>query len=403
MEEILKTTEDKKVHLAFIFDPNKCIICNACVNACNSAYGGLNWRTLLVFGEDTKVGVSISCNHCENPLCMKACPANAIRRDELGIVYIDPKECIGCGYCTWACPYEEPKFTKEGIMSKCDFCRARLLNKQGLPLCVESCPTGALSFGWVKEKEYSAPYLAPYDITRPNLVVRQSKTEIKASPLKQRKEQNYWQLLLFTLFSEFALGSLFVPVKGVIPLILMLVGLVPSILHINRKDRFYRVIFNLKTSWLSREVFFASLSVLSLILYALTDTSVTLISSVTLVSLAVLSSIMLYLLKSVPSWYNLDTPISFVGTAFTTTFPIGYFLTHDPVYLVVGVVFSVAEMVVNKENKYRISLNSAYVVLAILSILFPLISLITVPVAVLSEFIQRKGFYEHILYYGLPK
>ncbi|MFP3346938.1 MAG: 4Fe-4S binding protein [Sulfolobaceae archaeon] len=22
----------------------------------------------------------------------------------MSVVYIDPKECIGCGYCTWACP-----------------------------------------------------------------------------------------------------------------------------------------------------------------------------------------------------------------------------------------------------------------------------------------------------------
>jgi hypothetical protein len=58
----LKTTEDDKLLLVFIFDPNKCIICIACVNACNSAYGGLNWRTLLVFDEgDTKIGVSIAC------------------------------------------------------------------------------------------------------------------------------------------------------------------------------------------------------------------------------------------------------------------------------------------------------------------------------------------------------
>jgi Fe-S-cluster-containing dehydrogenase component len=124
----------KKLKLEFVFNPNKCIACNAC----NNAYGGLNWRKLLVFeSEGVKVGVSISCNHCENPLCMKVCPSGAIKKNEMGIIYIDSKECIGCGYCTWACPYEEPTFNKEGIMTKCDFCMDRLLNKEGLPLWVE--------------------------------------------------------------------------------------------------------------------------------------------------------------------------------------------------------------------------------------------------------------------------
>jgi len=405
MEEILKTTEDDKLQLAFIFDPNKCIICNACVNACNSAYGGLNWRTLLVFNEgDTKIGVSIACNHCENPLCMKVCPSNAIKKDNMSVVYIDPKECIGCGYCTWACPYEEPKFNKDGVMSKCDFCRQRLMNKQGLPLCVEACPTGALSFGWVDKKEYNAPFLAPYELTKPNLVVRQSKVKVEASPLKTRKEENYWQLLIFTLFSEFALGSLLIPVKGIVPLLLMLIGLIPSILHINRKERFYKVIKNLRTSWLSREVFFSSLSVLSLVFYSLYPSVFTFASSLVLLSLAIISSIMLYILKTIPSWYSPNTAISFLGTAFTSVFPLGYFLTHNYLYLLVAVAFSIAEIsVACKDNKLRLTLNSFYLVMVMLSILFPLTSLIAIPGAILSEFIERRRFYENISYYGLPK
>ena len=280
-------------------------------------------------------------------------------------------------------------------MSKCDLCRTR----NGLPLCVEACPTGALSFGWVKEKEYSAPFLAPYDITKPNFVVRKSSVEIKASPLKRRKEENYWQLLIFTLLSELTLGSLLIPVNRLIPLILMVAGLVPSILHIKRKDRFYKVITNLRTSWLSREVLFASLSVLSLLFYAIFPSLVTFIVSILLVTLSVLSSIMVYMLKTTPSWYSPNTPVSFLGTAFTVVFPLGYFLTHNFIYLVVAIAFSLAEIGVKRD---RVILNSLYVILSLLSILFPLISLVAIPIAFSSEFIERKRFYENILYYGLP-
>lgn len=67
--------------LGFIFDHNKCIICNACVDACNKAYGNLNWRSLIVmqYGEN-KTALSIACNHCDNPTCMEVCPANAIEK-----------------------------------------------------------------------------------------------------------------------------------------------------------------------------------------------------------------------------------------------------------------------------------------------------------------------------------
>lgn len=401
MEEVLRSSE--KLKLEFVFNPNKCIVCNACVNACNNAYGGLNWRKLLVFeSEGVKVGVSISCNHCENPLCMKVCPSDAIKKNEMGIIYIDSKECIGCGYCTWACPYEEPTFNKEGIMTKCDFCMDRLLNKKGLPLCVEACPTGALSFGWVKETEYKADYLAPYSITKPKITIRESKVKINANPLKTRREKNYWQLLVFTIASELSLGTLILKFNNFIPLMLMLIALLPAILHINRKERFYKVIRNLKSSWLSREVLFSSLSVLSLLTLLLTNLQIVYYISLALTSLAVLSSLMVYMLKSTPSWYNLNTPVSFIGTIFTTVFPLGYFVFHlTPLTLVLPLIFSLMEIVTSR-RKMRIILNSVFLITLISSILLPLISILASALAVSSEVIERKEFFEKILYYGLP-
>ena len=49
--------------------------------------------------------ISLACNHCANPACAQVCPTEAMHRDELGLIWPDHSKCIGCGYCTMACPY----------------------------------------------------------------------------------------------------------------------------------------------------------------------------------------------------------------------------------------------------------------------------------------------------------
>ncbi|TRM80834.1 4Fe-4S ferredoxin, partial [Sulfolobus sp. D5] len=323
--------------LGFIFDHDKCIICNACVDACNKAYGNLNWRSLIVMplGE-SKTALSIACNHCDNPVCMKVCPANAIEKNDMGIVRINDKSCIGCGFCTWACPYEALKFNKDGIMSKCNFCYDRLIGGKGIPYCVEACPTGALSFGWIDEGKADTNYLPPSDITKPRFVVKgpEGVKDLKINTLHEKKEENYLGLLAFTIGSEFALGyTVFkLPFWSFIGFLVPLLTLLLSVNHARRYDRFYRVIYNLKTSWLSREVLFSSLSVLFYLLSILN--TLFYYPAVVFLALGVLSSIMIYMVKARPSWYNSETPISFVGTVFTTTLPLAYYFTHSYYYLI---------------------------------------------------------------------
>jgi anaerobic dimethyl sulfoxide reductase subunit B (iron-sulfur subunit) len=91
--------------------------------------------------------LSVSCNHCERPICVEVCPTTAMTQTEDdGIVTVDQKKCVGCRYCEWACPYGAPQYLADkGVMTKCDFCRDEL-KAGGVPACVAACPTRALTY-----------------------------------------------------------------------------------------------------------------------------------------------------------------------------------------------------------------------------------------------------------------
>jgi len=184
-----------------VIDLDRCTACQACVVACqtennvppadehDSARGrGISWIRLAPFREGehgTRPGlhlVPILCMHCERPPCMKVCPTRATQIGGEGIVAQVYARCIGCRYCTTACPYTVRRFNwkkaewvqpmqdglspdvsvrPRGVVEKCSFCHHRLQRArdkavmEGRPLrdgdyqpaCVESCPAEAMSFG----------------------------------------------------------------------------------------------------------------------------------------------------------------------------------------------------------------------------------------------------------------
>lgn len=87
------------------------------------------------------------CNQCENPPCVQVCPVGATYQTEDGVVLVDRKWCIGCGYCIMACPYGARFFHPVyKVADKCNFCYHRI--HQGLkPACVEACPFEARLVG----------------------------------------------------------------------------------------------------------------------------------------------------------------------------------------------------------------------------------------------------------------
>lgn len=146
--------------IAFFVDSTRCINCKTCEVACkdaNDAAVGRRMRKVRTFegGEFPNVfayNLSMSCNHCEDPACVRQCPANAYtKREEDGIVVHDPERCIGCRYCTWACPYGAPQYDSvEGRVRKCNLC-VEELDRGETPICVSSCPLRAIEIGPLDE------------------------------------------------------------------------------------------------------------------------------------------------------------------------------------------------------------------------------------------------------------
>ncbi len=96
------------------------------------------------------------CMHCEDPICARVCPADAIKKTADGVVQSSLKpRCIGCSNCVLACPFGVPRYQVEiDQMMKCDMCYDRTsVDKK--PMCATVCPSGALSFATAEEIQRS--------------------------------------------------------------------------------------------------------------------------------------------------------------------------------------------------------------------------------------------------------
>ena len=143
----------------FYFDHNRCVKCHACEIACkswNEVDVGPRWREVVKiesgqFPNVSAMNVSMACMHCGDAPCMNACPVNAISKGiSDGVVVVDQDKCIGCGFCTWACPFNAPQISAlAGKMEKCNFCQTPGKERPlDMPrACEEICPTGAILSG----------------------------------------------------------------------------------------------------------------------------------------------------------------------------------------------------------------------------------------------------------------
>ncbi len=308
---------------AFHFTADNCIGCHACESACsekNDLPPHLSFRSVGYVEGGTypnyqRMNISMACNHCDDPVCLKGCPTRAYTKHaEYGAVIQDPDICFGCGYCTWVCPYNAPQLDPvKGQVEKCNMCVDRL--EVGLkPACVSACLGNALDFGVVEntpEKreqiETHIPGFPDPEITHPNIRFQQTKslpremTRPDSEPVKYRKDdstgtykpaidrssssksgQKSWSLarlssrenplVLFTLASQAAIGLfalLFLGNWGLNDMAYSIgtftaaalggIGLLISASHLGKPLRAYRGFNNLRHSPMAREGLAAAL------------------------------------------------------------------------------------------------------------------------------------------------
>ncbi len=180
-----------------VIDLDRCTGCQACVVACKHennvpfstpdvARAGrlLTWIQLAAVETSGRhAGVlPMMCQHCDRPPCTDVCPTSATYLNPEGLVAQIYPRCIGCRYCTNACPYAVKVFNwttpewpeamvpmrnpdvsprPKGVVEKCTFCHHRLMRARDraraehrelaaedyVPACVQTCPAEAMVFG----------------------------------------------------------------------------------------------------------------------------------------------------------------------------------------------------------------------------------------------------------------
>jgi molybdopterin-containing oxidoreductase family iron-sulfur binding subunit len=189
-------------------DLDDCTGCNACIAACaqenNTPVAGLQnlitgremfWIRVERYVETTGTQVDVRhapvmCQHCGAAPCESVCPVLATYHTVEGLNIMVPNRCIGTRFCSNNCPYKVRRFNywpldfdyrdpetfglnpdvmvrSKGVMEKCSMCVQRIHDGKAharadgrtvhdgdiTPACVQTCPSGALRFGNLRDPE----------------------------------------------------------------------------------------------------------------------------------------------------------------------------------------------------------------------------------------------------------
>ena len=323
-EEQPAENPDRYKQHGFYFNADNCIGCHACEAACSEkndnpahlAFRSVGFVEGGTYPNYQRINISMACNHCDDPVCLKGCPTRAYTKfAEYGAVLQDPDICFGCGYCTWVCPYNAPQLDPvEGVVSKCNMCVDRL--EVGLkPACTSACLGNALDFGVIEntpenrtQTKTDIPGFPRTDITHPNIRFQQTRStqremvRVDTTAVKYHKDdatgkfkpeldpkhgfKREWNLkkllgshesahVAFTLSIQAVMGAFLMLTLGawtsfsslvafkassaLLPLLAIMVvltsiGLFKLNMHLGKPHRFYRGFYNLRMSPVSREI-----------------------------------------------------------------------------------------------------------------------------------------------------
>lgn len=358
---------------AFRFDSSACSGCKACQAACkdkNNLPAGVFWRRVIeVSGGDWvkengawtntvfAYNLSMACNHCVHPKCAGVCPVDAYTVRPDGIVLLDSTRCVGCGYCNWACPYAVPQYDPaQGVMGKCNFCFDALDAGQQ-PSCTAACPLRVLEV--VKVEDISSPCallplwdlpggqhpfpLPEFSRTQPHMLLRPhpathnnlAKRVANREELRPPASKSELPLVFFTLLAQAAVGvfwsagwvynmfilllqtnssPLWLVPYGMVG-ILLAMALLISFAHLGRKRNAWRVLANLKKSWLSREILSLGVFGVTGLVYVVFPAFFSALLAALAGLVVIISMANVYRLRSMPAWNNRRTLAVFLLSA----------------------------------------------------------------------------------------
>ncbi|NVO09528.1 MAG: 4Fe-4S binding protein [Bacteroidales bacterium] len=423
----------------FIFDYAKCVGCHACIVACyveSKVEPPIAWRQVNTFNSKRIplagfLNLSLACNHCIEAPCLKACPAKAyIKEEHTGAIIHQPEKCIGCRYCTWACPFDAPKYNKSiGIVEKCNLCN-HLITNNLKPACAKQCPTGALSFSLLDQIQHSDTIGIPTTTHQPRIKTlrvnvieaipqldisiagfeRIEYENLMITPITKIHAKHEWPLVFFTLIFAFLSGWIYA-FESATSIMLKSLFVATSILaillstfHLGKPFRASHSIANLKTSWLSREILFCVLFFSSTVLYLFIFHNIYILIITAVISLSLLISIeMVY---SIPK-KNYKTPLHSSNTVLTAL--MFGFLYSGLLKLLVAVITIKALLYIVRKGNSQPYLEPLTMVFIFIRVLFGLIfpigvisfasdngSLFLLFPLLIGEIIDRYEFYNDI-------
>ncbi len=149
------TPPDDGKKYGWFVDTRRCFGCHACEVSCKAENDiplghfirQTFYRDVGTYPKVARVFLPMSCQHCEDAPCIKACPCGALHKTTGGTVAVDYDICCGHATCVEVCPYGaiyiDPT-AKQAV--KCHNCYHR--DEVGMPpACVSTCPSQALYFG----------------------------------------------------------------------------------------------------------------------------------------------------------------------------------------------------------------------------------------------------------------
>ena len=326
----------------FTFDMNSCIGCHSCEVACaeqNDLPVEIALRRVGVvenadpYPETRRFHISMACNHCLDPACLSGCPTNAYEKLSSGIVDHHADDCIGCGYCSWNCPYDVPVMhpTKK-IVTKCDMCKSRL-EAGGTSACVDACPTHAIKIERFDPDEWRLDMKGADAPGLPSAALTQSTTLITlprragATPLRDVDDETFapehahLPLVWMTVLAQLAAGAtVCAAINGstrvaATATLAWLAALTGSLLHLGRPTRAWKAIRNVRTSWLSREIVAFSAAIPCSALLALHPTAATAVVAAVVNIGAIVVNARVYRLAPRPAWDTRLTTVRFLASS----------------------------------------------------------------------------------------